>query len=35
VRRLDNTIHAEPTEHTSIGNPLVPQLNALKAAFER
>src|ERR1700750_2332496 len=35
VRRLATTIHSPPSEHTTIGNPLVPQLNALKAAFER
>jgi regulator of CtrA degradation len=35
VRRLDATIHAAPTERAPIGNPLVPQLNRLKAAFER
>ena len=35
VRRLDNTIHAAPAERAAIGNPLVPQLNALKAAFEQ
>ena len=35
VRRLDASIHAPPAERTAIGNPLVPQLNALKAAFER
>jgi regulator of CtrA degradation len=35
VRRLDVTIHAGPTERAPIGNPLVPQLNRLKAAFER
>jgi regulator of CtrA degradation len=35
VRRLDSTIHSPPAEHTSIGNPLVPQLNRLKAAFEQ
>jgi regulator of CtrA degradation len=35
VRRLDSTIHTPPTERTSIGNPLVPQLNRLKAAFEQ
>ncbi len=35
VRRLDSTIHAPPAERTAIGNPLVPQLNALKAAFEQ
>src|SRR3974377_412280 len=27
VRRLDVTIHSPPPERTSIGNPLVPQLN--------
>jgi regulator of CtrA degradation len=35
VRRLDATIHAPPTERPPIGNPLVPQLNRLKAAFEQ
>ena len=35
VRRLDTTIHAPATERLTIGNPLVPQLNRLKAAFER
>ena len=35
VRRLDTTIHTPPADHPSIGNPLVPHLNALKAAFER
>ncbi|WP_407176903.1 DUF1465 family protein [Bradyrhizobium sp. STM 3562] len=35
VRRLDSSIHAPPPDRTAIGNPLVPQLNALKAAFER
>jgi regulator of CtrA degradation len=35
VRRLDATIHASPGERTAIGNPLVPQLNRLKAAFEQ
>ena len=34
VRRLDTSIHNPPTDRTAIGNPLVPQLNALKAAFE-
>ena len=34
VRRLDVTIHAS-AERAPIGNPLVPQLNRLKAAFER
>jgi regulator of CtrA degradation len=36
VRRLDITIHAPPPDRpTTIGNPLVPQLNRLKAAFEQ
>src|SRR6201987_2180460 len=35
VRRLDTTIHSPSTERVAIGNPLVPQLNRLKAAFER
>src|SRR5579863_286299 len=35
VRRLDATIHTPPTERAAIGNPLVPQLNRLKAAFEQ
>jgi regulator of CtrA degradation len=35
VRRLDNTMHAPATERAPIGNPLVPQLNRLKAAFEQ
>jgi regulator of CtrA degradation len=35
VRRLDVTIHSPPPERSAIGNPLVPQLNRLKAAFER
>ena len=35
VRRLDTSIHAPATERAAIGNPLVPQLNALKAAFEQ
>ena len=35
VRRLDVTIHAAPAERAPIGNPLVPQLNRLKEAFER
>ena len=34
VRRLDTSIHAA-AEQAPIGNPLVPQLNRLKAAFER
>lgn len=35
VRRLDTTIHAPALDRSSIGNPLVPQLNRLKAAFEQ
>jgi regulator of CtrA degradation len=35
VRRLDATIHTAPAERAPIGNPLVPQLNRLKAAFEQ
>jgi regulator of CtrA degradation len=35
VRRLDTTIHAPAIERSAIGNPLVPQLNRLKAAFEQ
>jgi regulator of CtrA degradation len=35
VRRLDVTIHAPASDRAAIGNPLVPQLNRLKAAFER
>ena len=35
VRRLDVTMHASTTERAAIGNPLVPQMNRLKAAFER
>src|SRR5690348_11711827 len=35
VRRLDTTMHASPPDQTAIGNPLVPQLNLLKAAFEQ
>ena len=34
VRRLDSSMHA-PAEQATIGNPLVPQLNRLKAAFEQ
>jgi regulator of CtrA degradation len=34
VRRLDVTIHTPTTERAAIGNPLVPHLNRLKAAFE-
>src|SRR6201982_927596 len=32
VRRLDTTMHPPPADHHAIGNPLVPHLNALKAA---
>jgi regulator of CtrA degradation len=35
VRRLDSSIHTPPTDRAAIGNPLVPQLNRLKAAFEQ
>jgi regulator of CtrA degradation len=35
VRRLDNSIHTPAAERAPIGNPLVPQLNRLKAAFEQ
>jgi regulator of CtrA degradation len=35
VRRLDTTIHAPAAEQGPPGNPLVPQLNRLKEAFER
>ncbi|MGF6305891.1 regulator of CtrA degradation [Bradyrhizobium sp. i1.8.4] len=35
VRRLDTTIHAPAPDRSSIGNPLVPHLNRLKAAFEQ
>jgi regulator of CtrA degradation len=35
VRRLDTSIHTPVTERAPIGNPLVPQLNRLKAAFEQ
>ena len=35
VRRLDATIHSAASEPLVIGNPLVPQMNMLKAAFER
>jgi regulator of CtrA degradation len=35
VRRLDTTIHSSQLERAAIGNPLVPQLNRLKAAFEK
>ena len=35
VRRLDTTIHAPAAQQGPTGNPLVPQLNRLKEAFER
>jgi regulator of CtrA degradation len=35
VRRLDTTIHSPATDIVSAGNPLVQQLDLLKAAFER
>lgn len=35
VKRLDVSIHAPASETPVVGNPLVPQLNLLKAAFER
>lgn len=35
VRRLDNTIHAPPPGLAVTGNPLSPQLDRLRAAFER
>jgi regulator of CtrA degradation len=35
VRRLDASIHAPAAERATIGNPLVPQLNRLREAFER
>lgn len=35
VRRLDTTIHTPAAERLAVGNPLVPQMNMLKAAFER
>src|ERR1700742_3524806 len=35
VRRLDVSMHSPQTERAPIGNPLVPQLNRLKAAFEQ
>ncbi|MCO5130660.1 MAG: DUF1465 family protein [Xanthobacteraceae bacterium] len=34
VRRLDVTIHSPLTERRAAGNPLAPQLNRLRAAFE-
>jgi regulator of CtrA degradation len=35
VRRLDVSMLSPSTERAPIGNPLVPQLNRLKAAFEQ
>jgi regulator of CtrA degradation len=35
VKRLDVSIHAPAAEAAVVGNPLVPQLNMLRAAFER
>ncbi|RIK98715.1 MAG: DUF1465 domain-containing protein [Proteobacteria bacterium] len=35
VRRLDSTIHAPPPDHAATGNPLLSQLDRLRAAFER
>ena len=35
VRRLDATIHTPTTERAALGNPLVPHLDRLKAAFEQ
>jgi regulator of CtrA degradation len=35
VRRLDSTIHAPSPDYISTGNPLSPQLDRLRAAFER
>ena len=35
VLRIDSTIHAPAPEAAVVGNPLVPQLNMLRAAFER
>ncbi len=35
VRRLDQTIHAPVNDQTLSGNPLLPQLDRLRAAFER
>ena len=34
VRRLDATMHAEKTDAGAPGNPLMPQLDRLRAAFE-
>ena len=35
VRRLDATIHAPVADQNPVGNPLMPQLNRLREAFER
>ena len=35
VRRLDVTIHTPASDRVTIGNPLVPHMNMLTAAFER
>jgi regulator of CtrA degradation len=35
VRRLDASIHAPLKDRGEVGNPLAPQLNRLRAAFER
>ena len=35
VRRLDISLHAPAPDQAPIGNPLVPQLDLLKAAFEQ
>lgn len=35
VKRLDVSIHAPAPDAATVGNPLVPQLDMLKAAFER
>jgi regulator of CtrA degradation len=35
VRRLDATMHTEKKDDAGIGNPLMPQLDRLRAAFER
>jgi regulator of CtrA degradation len=35
VRRLDATMHTEKKDDAATGNPLMPQLDRLRAAFER
>jgi regulator of CtrA degradation len=35
IRRLDGAIHSAAREPAAAGNPLMPQLDRLKAAFER